>query len=71
VKDSPIHGVQTSSEVHTASCPMSTGGSFPGGKVRQGREADHPAPQSDGQKNNEKPQQELLEASMRFEPQTS
>jgi hypothetical protein len=34
--------VQTGSEVHPASCIMGTGGSFPGGKARPGRDADHP-----------------------------
>jgi hypothetical protein len=32
--------VQTSSEAHPASCTMGTG-SFPGGKTRPGRDADH------------------------------
>jgi hypothetical protein len=32
--------VQTGSEVHPASCPMGTGGLFPGGKRRPGRHAD-------------------------------
>jgi hypothetical protein len=34
-------GVQTGSETHPASCTMGTGGSFPGGKARPGRDADH------------------------------
>jgi hypothetical protein len=32
--------VQTSSEAHPASCTMGTGGPFPGGKARPGRDAD-------------------------------
>jgi len=37
--------VQTGSGAHPASCKMGTG-SFPGGKVRPGRAADHPPPSS-------------------------
>jgi hypothetical protein len=33
--------VQTGSGAHPASCTMGTGGPFPGGKVRVGRDADH------------------------------
>jgi hypothetical protein len=33
--------VQTGSGAHPASCPRSTGGPFPGAKVRPGRDADH------------------------------
>jgi hypothetical protein len=33
--------VQTGSGVHPASCTMGTGGPFPGGKSRPGRDADH------------------------------
>jgi hypothetical protein len=33
--------VQTASGVHPASCTMGTGGPFPGGKARSGRDADH------------------------------
>jgi hypothetical protein len=33
--------VQTGSGAHPASCTMCTGGPFPGGKVRPGRDADH------------------------------
>jgi hypothetical protein len=33
--------VQTGSGVHPASCPMGTGGPFPGGKARPGRDAGH------------------------------
>jgi hypothetical protein len=33
--------VQTGSEAHPASCTMGTGGPFPGGKARSGRDADH------------------------------
>jgi hypothetical protein len=36
--------VQTGSGAHPASCAMGTGGLFPGGKVRQGRDADHSPP---------------------------
>jgi hypothetical protein len=39
-KFSLLQIIQTSSEVHPASYPMGTGGSFPGLK-RQGREVDH------------------------------
>jgi hypothetical protein len=38
--------IQTGSEAHPASCPMGTGGLFPGGKARQGRDADHSPPSS-------------------------
>jgi len=38
--------VETSSEAHPASCTMSTGGPFPGGKARPGRDADHSPPSS-------------------------
>jgi hypothetical protein len=38
--------VQTGSEAHTDSCPMGTGGPFPGGKARPGRDADHSPPSS-------------------------
>jgi hypothetical protein len=34
------------SGAHPASCPMGTGGSFPGGKARPGRDADHSPPSS-------------------------
>jgi hypothetical protein len=37
--------VQTGSGAHPASYPMGTGGPFPGGKARLGRDADH-SPQS-------------------------
>jgi hypothetical protein len=43
--------VQTSSEVHPASYPMGTGGRFPGGKARPGRDADHTPPSSAEVKN--------------------
>jgi hypothetical protein len=33
--------VQTGSGVHTASCIMGTGGPFPGGKARPGRDIYH------------------------------
>jgi hypothetical protein len=38
--------VQTSSGAHPASCKMGTGGPFPGGKARPGRDADHSPPSS-------------------------
>jgi hypothetical protein len=38
--------VQTGSEARPASYPMGTGGPFPGGKVRPGRDADHSPPSS-------------------------
>jgi hypothetical protein len=38
--------VQTGSGAHPASCPMGTGGPFPGGKARPGRNADHSPPSS-------------------------
>jgi hypothetical protein len=38
--------VQTGSEAHPASCPMGTGGPFPGDKARPGRDADHSPPSS-------------------------
>jgi hypothetical protein len=36
--------VQTGSGAHPASCRMGTGGPFPGGKARPGRDADHSPP---------------------------
>jgi hypothetical protein len=36
--------VQTGSGAHPASCTMRTGGPFPGGKGRPGRDADHSPP---------------------------
>jgi hypothetical protein len=39
--------VQTGSEAHPASYPMGTGGPFPAGKARPGRDADH-SPLSSG-----------------------
>jgi hypothetical protein len=33
--------VQTGSGAHPASCTVGTGGPFPGGKARPGRDADH------------------------------
>jgi hypothetical protein len=44
------HRVQNGSGAHPASCPMGTGGSFPGVK-RPWREADHSPPSSDEVKN--------------------
>jgi hypothetical protein len=38
--------VQTGSGAHPASCPMGTGGSFPGGKSRPGRDAYRSPPSS-------------------------
>jgi hypothetical protein len=43
---SSILCVQTGSEAHPASCTMGTGGPFPGGKARRGRDADHSPPSS-------------------------
>jgi hypothetical protein len=43
---SSILCVQTGSEAHPASCTMGTGGPFPGGKARPGRDADHSPPSS-------------------------
>jgi hypothetical protein len=38
--------VQTGSGAHAASCSMGTGGPFPGGKARPGRDAEHSPPSS-------------------------
>jgi hypothetical protein len=38
--------VQTGSGAHPASYPKGTGGPFPGGKGRPGRDADHSPPSS-------------------------
>jgi hypothetical protein len=38
--------VQTGSGAHPASYPIDTGGPFPGGKARPGRDADHSPPSS-------------------------
>jgi hypothetical protein len=43
--------VQTGSGAHPESYPMGTGGSFPGGKARLGRDADHSPPSSAEVKN--------------------
>jgi hypothetical protein len=43
---SPNLCVQTGSGAHPASCTVGTGGSFPGGKRRPGRDADHSPPSS-------------------------
>jgi hypothetical protein len=43
---SSILCVQTGSGVHPASCTIGTGGPFPGGKARPGRDADHSPPSS-------------------------
>jgi hypothetical protein len=41
---SSILCVQTGSGAHPASCTMGTGGPFPGGRARPGRDADHSPP---------------------------
>jgi hypothetical protein len=38
--------VQTGSGAHPVSSPVGTGGPFPGGKARPGRDADHSPPSS-------------------------
>jgi hypothetical protein len=38
--------VQTGSGAHPAFCTIGTGGPFPGGKARPGRDADHSPPSS-------------------------
>jgi hypothetical protein len=38
--------IQTGFGAHPASCTMGTGGSFPRGKARPGRDADHSSPSS-------------------------
>jgi hypothetical protein len=43
--------VQTGSGAYPASCIMGTGGPFPGGKTRPGRDADHSPPSSTKVKN--------------------
>jgi hypothetical protein len=43
--------IQTSSGAHPASYPMGIWGSFPGGKARPGRDADHSPPSSAKVKN--------------------
>jgi hypothetical protein len=43
--------VQTGSGAYPASYPMGTGGPFPGGKARPGRDADHSPPSSAEVKN--------------------
>jgi hypothetical protein len=43
---SSILCVHTGSGAHPASCPMGTGSPFPGGKARQGRDADRSPPSS-------------------------
>jgi hypothetical protein len=45
--------VQTGSGAHPASYPMGTGGPYPGGKARPGRDADHSPPSSAEVKNEE------------------
>jgi hypothetical protein len=48
---SPSPCIQTGSGAHLGSYPMGTGGSFPGGKARPGRDADHSPPSSAEVKN--------------------
>jgi hypothetical protein len=48
---SSIPCFQTGSGAHPASYPMGTGGPFPGGKARPGRDADHSPPSSAEVKN--------------------
>jgi hypothetical protein len=43
---SSILCVQTGSGAHPASCPMGTGGPFPGVKAQPGHDADHSTPSS-------------------------
>jgi hypothetical protein len=43
---SSIPCVQTDSGAHPAFCTMGTGGPFPEGKARSGRDADHSPPSS-------------------------
>jgi hypothetical protein len=43
--------VQTGSGTHPPSCTMDTGGPFPGGKARPGRDADHSPPSNAEVKN--------------------
>jgi hypothetical protein len=43
--------IQTGSGAHPAYYPMGTGGPFPGGKARPGRDADHSPPSSAEVKN--------------------
>jgi hypothetical protein len=38
--------IQTGPGAHPASCAKGTGGPFPGGKARPGRDADHSSPSS-------------------------
>jgi hypothetical protein len=45
-KCSSILCVQTGSGAHPASCTIDTGGPFPEGKARPGRDADHSPPSS-------------------------
>jgi hypothetical protein len=47
----PLTCVETSSEVHSVSSTMGTGGPFPGCKSRPGRDADHSHPSSAEVKN--------------------
>jgi hypothetical protein len=47
----PLVSVQISYEAHPASYPKGTGSSFPGGKARPGRDADHSLPSSAKVKN--------------------
>jgi hypothetical protein len=45
--------VQNGSGAHPASYPMGSGGSFPGGKARPGRDADHSPSSSSAEVKNE------------------
>jgi hypothetical protein len=42
----PLFSVSRPALEPSASCPVDTGGSFPGGKARPGRDADHSPPSS-------------------------
>jgi hypothetical protein len=42
-----VRSPKTGSGAHSASCPMGTGGPFPGGKALPGRDADHSPPSSE------------------------
>jgi hypothetical protein len=42
----PRQGQTIFPQAHPASCTMRTGGPFPGGKARPGRDADHSPPSS-------------------------
>jgi hypothetical protein len=44
--DNPAIGVRSPAGAQPTSCTMSTGGPFPGGKARPGRDANHSPPSS-------------------------